>query len=374
MQTLKRTAIPTALAATLILVIFFLTSLSSRSTLAQALDKVKEAKSLRYKQLITIPNPSDPQKTITLENICTIVSPSWTCTEMPYMGDTTTINDYATGKSLTLVPQDKIAVRMNLPNVPNEKQKDLLEQLRNVDVKNAKLLGEELLDGRKTKKYQITPKEPFAAKLDQKVWIDDETHLPVRMEMKMDAVAKDPKMHNVFTDFQWNVQVDQALLNFEIPEGYQVLDRRVILPVLQDLLTALKETAEFYKGKFPDELSFDKSSSYVRLNEITGKTGTPATKTVDLSTYSTTGIRAIQFMNAGGTDWHYAGKGASLNDKDRPILWYRPKDKETYRVIDATLNVKEVTPADLPKIGAVKIDPAKLMLMPATQPSTTSQP
>jgi hypothetical protein len=49
------------------------------------------------------------------------------------------------------------------------------------------------------------------------------------------------------------------------------------------------------------------------------------------------------------SDWHYVGKDVKLGDADTPVFWYRPKDSETYRVIYGDLNIKDVTPENLPK-------------------------
>ena len=38
---------------------------------------------------------------------------------------------------------------------------------------------------------------------------------------------------------------------------------------------------------------------------------------------------------------HYAGKGVKKDTKDRPIFWYLPEGAKRYRVIDATLTVRD---------------------------------
>lgn len=48
--------------------------------------------------------------------------------------------------------------------------------------------------------------------------------------------------------------------------------------------------------------------------------------------------------------FHYAGKGVAKGQAETPVLWYRPKDSTTYRVIDADLTVRDVAEADLPTV------------------------
>ena len=54
------------------------------------------------------------------------------------------------------------------------------------------------------------------------------------------------------------------------------------------------------------------------------------------------------------TDAHYAGKGVTKDQKDRPILWYKPQGKSVYRVIYADLSVREADKAPEVK-DAVKV-------------------
>ena len=51
---------------------------------------------------------------------------------------------------------------------------------------------------------------------------------------------------------------------------------------------------------------------------------------------------------------YYAGKGVAQGSKDRPIFWYSPTGSQRYRVIDATLEVKDMDNA--PQVeGAVPL-------------------
>ena len=50
------------------------------------------------------------------------------------------------------------------------------------------------------------------------------------------------------------------------------------------------------------------------------------------------------------SDWHYAGKGVTIDTPDRPIYWYRPEPSAMYTVIYADLSIKQVPAADLPKV------------------------
>ncbi|HUU23109.1 MAG TPA: hypothetical protein VM389_11310 [Phycisphaerae bacterium] len=47
-------------------------------------------------------------------------------------------------------------------------------------------------------------------------------------------------------------------------------------------------------------------------------------------------------------DWKYVGGGVKLGDGSSPVMWWRPKDAETCRVLYGDLTFKDVAPDNLP--------------------------
>jgi hypothetical protein len=70
--------------------------------------------------------------------------------------------------------------------------------------------------------------------------------------------------------------------------------------------------------------------------------------------------RGFQFAQQlpAGADGHYAGKGATKDQSDRPIFWYMPEGKTAYRVIYGDLTVRESETApevkDAVKVGGTR--------------------
>ena len=69
--------------------------------------------------------------------------------------------------------------------------------------------------------------------------------------------------------------------------------------------------------------------------------------------------RGIQFSMTFSfqADAHYAGKGVKRDTADKPIFWYRPKGKQTYRVIYADLSVGDAD--DPPNVPGAQSVPKK---------------
>ena len=58
-----------------------------------------------------------------------------------------------------------------------------------------------------------------------------------------------------------------------------------------------------------------------------------------------------------GDDFHYAGKDVAVGQAGTPVLWYRPKDSDTYRVIDADFTIRDVPPDELPDVPSTLLRP-----------------
>ena len=98
-----------------------------------------------------------------------------------------------------------------------------LAQVQQIDSNDAKLVGPELLDGRKVLLYQM---DDIAFLLLEsrgttRIWVDPGTRLPVRVVVE----PKQPKGRNSsteITNFEWNKQLDMSL--FRVPQGYTIVD------------------------------------------------------------------------------------------------------------------------------------------------------
>lgn len=101
-----------------------------------------------------------------------------------------------------------------------------IEQLRLAKSDNATFVGKEVIDGSQTSKFQMPVKDAslfhnaeqygFGAELQLTVWVDVETKLPVRIEIRHPKEAA----RIVFEGLKWNETLDAPLFNTTIPSDF----------------------------------------------------------------------------------------------------------------------------------------------------------
>ncbi len=257
------------------------------------------------------------------------------------------IVDFDNLRILTLVPQHKRAVFIDLKDLPEEPE-NILEGMRNVITElqedpafSVELLGEQELDGQLTMVVRATGPDG-----ELKVWADPQTHLPIRIEQKW------RQLEFALTNFEFDVELDESLFSMEIPEGYSEPPKGGVLSVAggteQDLIVTLRMWAEIIlDGTFPRDFNGQVYIDDVNKNREKFAKCTEEER-VELPLKFAPGFIFVRLLKD-ENDWHYVGKDVKLGDGNSPICWYKPTDSETYRVIYGDLTVEDVAPEDLPK-------------------------
>jgi len=256
------------------------------------------------------------------------------------------ILDYDTFRMLQLIPSKKKAVVIDLKDLPEEPE-NILEELRNMvtEIQNdpeisVEQLGEEEIDGQLATGFRArNPDGEFT------VWADPETALPIRIEQQW------RQMQFVYTDFQFDIEMDESLFSMEIPEGYSELpsgELRIASSTEKDLVETLRIWAEvILDDAFPEDLSAQVYVDDVKKN-LKKFANLQEKEKMELAMKLGPGFIFVQLLKA-ENDWHYVGKNVKLGDAESPVCWYRPEGSETYRVIYGDLSVKDVAAGDLPK-------------------------
>lgn len=321
---------------------------------------------------------------------CWIKNPGFMRQEIVFMNRcVTTILDYEAKRMLTLVENAKIATIIDVPDMTlagsgkfnGKVPQNIIESFRAIDDENTTYIGIENIDGQRLIRYDFTQGD-YAGSM----WVDPQTDLPHHsvMTVKLPGANKNESKENRLDirDFVWNAQIDDALFDMTIPEGYTTSDLKPVATGLEDLKTILKIFAYHNDGVFParfDAFSMFKISSILNpkgltreeranrwrglLKVITGKDGlTPEQmrkESVKLS--STIGNAALFAGKLQEFDYRWTGSGVKLGDASRVICHWQTRgvggvggvggaqDADTRTAIYGDLTVKKnVDPSEMP--------------------------
>lgn len=278
------------------------------------------------------------------------------------------IMDMNSGKGVSLVPAQRLAITMDLQNLPFEakarmNQQNFLDQIKKSVAGEHKDLGEKTIDDRKAKGYRCSLPDMPQATID--IWVEVATGKPLVVEQQVSPEAGMGSAKIVMTDFVLNPSLDDSLFDTKVPEGYQVMmNQSVDYNVTEgDLIAWLKELAQNWKGTFPRSLFAVPEPGKPTNTMASPASSQPASK--PMKAVVATALNKMQVMQKAlifqmrsmqGGEFIYGGHGVKLGEKDRPIVWYKGKDAKTWRVIYGDLHAEDTAvpprlPARYPSTG-----------------------
>jgi outer membrane lipoprotein-sorting protein len=273
-------------------------------------------------------------------------------------GGVIVVGDLRQGKTVTLMPSQKLAMVMEMVNMPEAEElgqfnmfleiRKRIQEVQETPDESVEFLGEEQIDGRLAIGYHVSKGGG-----DITVWADKETKMPIRLEIATGAVTQS------MSDIVFDVPLDESLFDLTIPEGYTVRTMQMDAspPTEEELVDMFGIWADYMDGSFPSTL--DMKSIMKEITEfvmgLREKFKTEGREPTEEEMQElqkrimkvSRGVTFVQLLPP-ESDWHYTGKGATFGDADTPIFWYRPEGSETFRVIYGDLRVEDVPPENLP--------------------------
>lgn len=221
-------------------------------------------------------------------------------------------------------------------------------------------LGKKMIDGRRVVGFRLSTRGVVL-----NVWGDPKTRLPVRIESTMTLM---PNLEVTASNFEFNVPMDESLFSLEPPAGYELVieDRQPSddSPAKEkDLIEMFRNCGLWNGGRFPDLLDtqwlqkavhdadwLEANLDLVKPEVIRNRQLRESQRKINR------GMRFAALLPK-ESDRHYAGRGVSIGEPDTPVLWYRPKDAEKYRVIYADLSVQEAgVPPRVPAVPFIQME------------------
>ncbi len=268
---------------------------------------------------------------------------------MTMTGGYVSVMDAVQGKALSIIPQKKQFIEMdmsNLPDDPGQSQLDAIEKLRSLPDRADEELGTMEIDGRVVQGFRVTEEG-----VTNTVWIDSKTRELVEVEIEF---ANAPGMSGTMTNFQFNVELPDELFSLTPPDGYTRLELQVDVSEANedDLIEYLRLWSSWTRDNgFPPTLNPAELAKVSMEMVKAGKFGPEQTteeQSMDHAMKMTRGMMFVMKLPAESNS-RYAGENAKYGDAETPIFWYKSEGSETYRVIYGDLSVKDVAQENLPQ-------------------------
>ncbi|MBL7188639.1 MAG: hypothetical protein ISS70_20130 [Phycisphaerae bacterium] len=269
---------------------------------------------------------------------------------MTMAGGYVSVMDSVRGKGLSIIPQKKQFVEMDMSNLPDDPSKNplnVIEKLRSLPDRADEELGTRRIDGRVVQGFRVTEEG-----LTQTVWIDPKVRELVEVEIEF---VNAPGMSSTITDIRFDVELPDELFSITPPDGYSRLELQVDVSEASedDLIEYLRLWSSWTKdNSFPPTLNpvelAKVSMEMVKAGKFGPEEQTTEEQSMDRAMKMTRGMMFVMKLPAASNS-RYAGENAKHGDAETPVFWYLPSGSETYRVIYGDLSVKDVAPEDLPQ-------------------------
>ncbi|MHC4434922.1 MAG: LolA family protein, partial [Planctomycetota bacterium] len=238
--------------------------------LAEVLTKIEQITAYTYEISITRTRPgqSETGKKST--------GTAWILRDHGMRATTETVdpNGESTSQEVYILLQKKIAVmvepqkksydRYKLNDTMIERLKEqygdprsMIKEMLNCEYTS---LGQSVINGVNVEGFQTTDpaysKASAFGQTDVKVWVDVETQLPVRSEIFIvEEVDGEVRRHRILDNYQWNVPVDAARFEPNIPDDYTTRSGDITVPAFNEE-TAIKGFTVLadLAGEYPSNL------------------------------------------------------------------------------------------------------------------------
>lgn len=269
--------------------------------------------------------------------------------------DTVAIVDMAAGKGIALFPGMKryLEMRVDLISSQTAGMDNLITAVRSLPADATKKLGLKNIRGKVAQGFSSG-----SGMGTVETWVDPVTGDPIQIDIMMD---KKSGTSLSMTDIKLDPPLGDELFSLKPPAGFTALttpDDKTP-PTEQDLVGLLRFWAEYSPSKqFPDSLDPLSIASKVQgfaasLKNLTLEERIKIGLTIQRSMF-------FLIKMDPHAEWQYTGQGLGLKDGDQPVFWWRPNLSTKYRVITASLQIKELEEKDFPSLALYRNEDVRI--------------
>jgi hypothetical protein len=295
------------------------------------------------------------------------------------------------GTIVTVIPKAKKYIKLKLTEEllakmekDNNDPKTMLKQMMKYKYTP---LGRDTINGVKVEGIEVTDPnmalqgagmfDEFTAQL----WCNIESDLPVLMTMKASAKNGEIVMDLVMDNFQWDVPIDTAEIQPNIPADYELLAETQFGGGAKDaggIVEALKFFAELADGRYPSSLTGMTvvkefaDALQVRLARQPSSEG--PSKEVMANIFKLQGVgMTYAAMVQDGNDPAYYGDKVTAEFAHAVLMRWKIA-ANTYKVIFGDLSIGEATAEELVKLESVPLNTKPKAIKPQPADGTVGTP
>ncbi|MHC4641409.1 MAG: LamG domain-containing protein [Planctomycetota bacterium] len=273
------------------------------------------------------------------------------------------------GAILTVLPKEKKYLKLRLTDELLEEMEkengDPRTMLKDMKKHEYTKLGFDTIDGIEVEGIEVTDPAMGGGMFDElvvRLWVDVKTDLPVLMTMK--ASTNDGKviLDMVMDDYQWDVEIDTAEIEPNIPDDYKLLaDAEFGMDSDgKGIVETLKFFADYADGRYPSTLAgmnVVKEFSEALIMKFGGRMplGDPNEEEVAMIIKLQSIGMTYAMMVKDGNDPAYYGDKVTAQFPHAVLMRWKIAD-DTYRVIFGDLTIEDLSSEYLAELEAMPLN------------------
>ena len=281
---------------------------------------------------------------------------------------------------VTVLPEKKKYMKMKLTGELLEKMKkengDPRSTLRQMMEFEYTKLGTDTIDGIKVEGIEVTDPNMLIGMVDTlvaRLWCDVKTDLPILMTIKGTADNGKVVWDMTLRDYEWNVVVNSAELEPDIPEDYEMLAEAEIGGTKdgKDIVDSLKFFSEMTDGGYPSSLTgMTAITEFLQIVRSKPADQQPSDEEVKAVMGKIVNLQMIGMaygkMVQDGNDPAYYGDKVTTEFPHAVLLRWKVRDN-VYRVVFGDLSIKDVSQEKMAEFEALplNLDPKPIKPSPA---------
>ncbi|MHC4559354.1 MAG: hypothetical protein ACYS80_18840 [Planctomycetota bacterium] len=189
------------------------------------------------------------------------------------------------------------------------------------------------------------------------LWVDEKHELPIRINATGSSKEGQASMETVYDNFQWDIEIEPALLKPEIPDDYELMTQGKWETGNegQEIIDILRLFVEYADGKYPSSLkTMTVTKAIAPALRKKFPPGSPEPSKELLARFMKVDMVGMMYtaLEKDGKNPAYYGDKVSAESPEAVLFRWKIND-DTYRVVFGDLSTKDISTEKLVELEAL---------------------